>query len=769
MANTYNDYTGDGSNRYFNLNFEYLRDDHVKVKVDGSEVGFVINTDLPTKRVYLNTAPANGAEVKVYRDSRGDFEPIADFVDGSVLTGDDLDEAYLHNLYVAQETSQGVGGELLFKKNGVDYDAEGNKIINLGTPTASTDAANKGYVDQTIDNSIALGGSPAIVSLGGYDVTALGTTRARSLADRFADVVNVLDYGASTSNTAADNQTAFQNALAAGNSIFIPEGTYNLTGNLYFNGRGKKLMGAGQGATKLVIDSGNTGIIAGNSVAPGTTNHEMSISDLWISGGAYGLQLGTSISPKTFFGEVSRVKITGASSAGLKLYQAIAKISRCDINQNQRGVETLQTDGASTSTVFDHCRMYQNTTEGVYLENTWGFHFNSCNFESNGKEGVKVVKFDGLNLTNLHFNGCWFENNLTDGTTGSANFLAVSGAETRVTNLSFEDCEFNTVSNDSSNKHIKGYFTHVLFNQNRFLSPSSNNIELDFAFCTGTSIGELESFVNSRLVTVINSSANFLKGTLNVSSDVTVDDGKLIASDADQDSSHHYVKAESVNDGDEIFGVRFGTSTNWLSHNHYACGSDAARMGLYWGLAGIANYRMWVDDTGDLRMWTANPTYDEDGVRVGNQTFTGTHIYLRGDKDLEVGEAVKLVQGKLYRTDSANDPKCCGIYAGLSWRKKTSLGETINSEVDSNGNLVLNEDIASGVVISLGDTRNQQSGYESIGALVDCDVVAGDLLCSSSTAGKLTKQSDDLIHSYTVAKAMEDGNASNPVYCYILQ
>jgi len=257
MANTYNDYTGDGSNRYFNLNFEYLRDDHVKVKVDGSEVGFVINTDLPTKRVYLNTAPANGAEVKVYRDSRGNFEAIADFVDGSVLTGDDLDEAYLHNLYVAQETSQGVGGELLFKKGGANYDAEGNKIINLGTPADSTDAANKGYVDQTIDNSIALGGSPAIVSLGGYDVTsavtgvtqslanwtntnaldvtATGSTTARSLGDRFGDVVNVKDYGA-VGNGTIDDTDAFRNALeAAENKTLVipkPSNYYRITDGL---------------------------------------------------------------------------------------------------------------------------------------------------------------------------------------------------------------------------------------------------------------------------------------------------------------------------------------------------------------------------------------------------------------------------------------------------------------------------------------------------------------------------------------------------------
>ena len=253
MATTYNDYTGDGSNRYFNLNFEYLRDSHVKVKVNGVEVGFVINTDLPTKRVYLNTAPALNAKVKVYRDSRGDFSPLVDFVNGSVLTESELDESYKHNLFVSQESSEGTGGEQLTKKGLTNYDAEGNKIINLGTPTSSTDAANKGYTDQTIDNAIALGGSPAIVSLGGYDVTsavtgitqslanwtntnaldvtATGSTTARSLANRFADVVNVLDYGAD--NTGATNATtaiqAAINATPNGGTLIFPEGTYALT------------------------------------------------------------------------------------------------------------------------------------------------------------------------------------------------------------------------------------------------------------------------------------------------------------------------------------------------------------------------------------------------------------------------------------------------------------------------------------------------------------------------------------------------------------
>jgi len=159
---------------------------------------------------------------------------------------------------------------LLNKKGGANYDAEGNKIINLGTPTDSTDAANKGYVDQTIDNSIALGGSPAIVSLGGYDVTALGTsvtrsladwtndlatgdlevtatgsTTARSLADRFADVVNVLDFiptsehaaikdGTTTYDATDDIQAALDAAVDS--FIYMPKGNYKITSELTVKG-----------------------------------------------------------------------------------------------------------------------------------------------------------------------------------------------------------------------------------------------------------------------------------------------------------------------------------------------------------------------------------------------------------------------------------------------------------------------------------------------------------------------------------------------------
>ena len=187
-----------------------------------------------------------------------------------------------------------------------------------------------------------------------------------------------------------------------------------------------------------------------------------------------------------------------------------------------------------------------------------------------------------------------------------------------------------------------------------------------------------------------------------------------------------------------------------------SCGSDDDRTGLYWEQEGVINTRMWIDDTGDLRVFSGNPTADNSGTVVGTQTFTGTHIYKTDETDLQVGEAVCLVGQKIVRATGAKSKTCVGIYAGQSWKIQDSLGNPCNDD-DGWGH----------AVIALGDTRFHQTDTETVGVLVDGSVTAGDLLCTSSTAGKLTVQDDDIIHSYTVGKAMESGDGSAPIYSYI--
>lgn len=58
-----------------------------------------------------------------------------------------------------------------------------------------------------------------------YDVTATGSSSPRDIRDRFADVVNVKDFGA-VGDGMADDTYAFEAAAATGKSVYVPAGAY---------------------------------------------------------------------------------------------------------------------------------------------------------------------------------------------------------------------------------------------------------------------------------------------------------------------------------------------------------------------------------------------------------------------------------------------------------------------------------------------------------------------------------------------------------------
>ena len=63
---------------------------------------------------------------------------------------------------------------------------------------------------------------------GAIPVVATGTTEPRPLKDRFADIVNVKDFGA-VGDGVTDDTEAFEAAAATGKDVFVPEGQYKIT------------------------------------------------------------------------------------------------------------------------------------------------------------------------------------------------------------------------------------------------------------------------------------------------------------------------------------------------------------------------------------------------------------------------------------------------------------------------------------------------------------------------------------------------------------
>jgi hypothetical protein len=99
MAYSYYIYPGTGSQTQFNVAFDYIRREHVAVTVNGVAASFTwVNSGL----IQMDTAPANGATVRVYRTTPLSA-PLVDFADGSTLVAVDLDTSAKQSIYTQQE------------------------------------------------------------------------------------------------------------------------------------------------------------------------------------------------------------------------------------------------------------------------------------------------------------------------------------------------------------------------------------------------------------------------------------------------------------------------------------------------------------------------------------------------------------------------------------------------------------------------------------------------------------------------------------------
>lgn len=279
MAITQNTYTGNGSTVLYSFAFPYLDTADVKVSINGTVTTAYTFANATT--IQFNTAPANGAAIRIYRDTDID-ELSSTFYAGSAIRAQNLNDNFLQNNYVVQEIKNSFldinSGSLLGNLN-----MNGFKIIQLGTPTSSTDAATKGYIDATVaagivpDNNygdiIVSGGAtnwavaPNAINdtkindnavtnskIAGSAITdikidpgaAIKSTKlvcsadnynlyTRNLQNKITEIaVSITDFGA-VGDGVSDSTTAFQAAInaigsAGGGIVYIPKGTYIVGG-----------------------------------------------------------------------------------------------------------------------------------------------------------------------------------------------------------------------------------------------------------------------------------------------------------------------------------------------------------------------------------------------------------------------------------------------------------------------------------------------------------------------------------------------------------
>lgn len=249
MAVTQNTYTGDGTTVLYSFTFPYLETTDILVSVNG--VNTTAYTFANATTIQFNTAPANGAAIRIYRIT-DDTQLAAIFYPGSAIRSQDLNDSFTQILYKAQEVSN------YAVQDSGNITLSGNYTFTLSpsgpTPTLNSHLVTKQYVD-----SIALSSSVPDGSRGDITVSSGGTVW--SLSNNAVTTAKVLDAAITPAKL---SQAYLTPGTAA--STYAPLTSPTLTGQPYVNGSYRGNIVAVP-ALDIDCSAGNyfTKTIAGNS------------------------------------------------------------------------------------------------------------------------------------------------------------------------------------------------------------------------------------------------------------------------------------------------------------------------------------------------------------------------------------------------------------------------------------------------------------------------------------------------------------------------
>ena len=142
MANSYVEYTGNGSTTAFAIPFPFISSSHVTATVAGVSTAITIAGSTAT----FSSAPASSATIRISRNTSPTVR-LVDYTAPSTLTEEDLDNDSLQAFYLGQEAKDTVDDTIRKSASTLQWDADSKKIENVTNPTANQDAATKAYVD----------------------------------------------------------------------------------------------------------------------------------------------------------------------------------------------------------------------------------------------------------------------------------------------------------------------------------------------------------------------------------------------------------------------------------------------------------------------------------------------------------------------------------------------------------------------------------------------------------------------------------------------
>lgn len=384
------------------------------------------------------------------------------FVDGSTVIIDD----WCNDVNIATYRAIGVGGVAPVTpadvRTNLGLSAQTGASLIGFTPTGniSSTSVQAALAEEVADLAASSGSS-----LVGFLQAGAGAI-SRTVQSKFRDLVSVKDFGA-VGDGVTNDYSAFQTAIntlmsAGGGTLFIPAGTYKITGQLTQDRSSNtslgvvSLVGAGRTAV-TIIHSGATSLfsVTGHATTAEGQTKEIVISGMTLIGSLTTNQVAVGLTYVSF-PHIFDVHIEGFDYAYYFQDTDHANFDSCVARFNNKGIFTrINPVPTSNSTLpnqytFNGCVWNNNYINGLYNGggSVWTFSGGTIEFNG-GSDSVNGYgfKMEGGGLqggTDLILNGVYFESN-----NGVADVVLVKTDVTAVnTSVTYDfiGCTFNRAS-----------------------------------------------------------------------------------------------------------------------------------------------------------------------------------------------------------------------------------------------------------------------------------------------------------------------------------
>ena len=180
-----NEYTGNNSTTTYSFTFPYLKTSDIKASLDG--VATTAFTLPNATTLQFNTAPTNGAKIKIFRQTSVD-NLTATFYAGSAIKSEDLNDNFTQNLYKTQE----IGGRFISNLGGTmtgDLNMGEDTVIKFEGATDDAHETTLTVADPTADRTITFPNvTGTVVTTGDTGTVATGMIAGDAVnGDKIAD------------------------------------------------------------------------------------------------------------------------------------------------------------------------------------------------------------------------------------------------------------------------------------------------------------------------------------------------------------------------------------------------------------------------------------------------------------------------------------------------------------------------------------------------------------------------------------------------------